>query len=363
MTRDGVRGPMRTEDDLRQALATLERHAPSAEIVLAAVHGATGAGAGRGAPGRIRRWRPPAAPRWWWRPRLVLSLAVAAAAAGLVITVLPGSASRPGSRPGPAGPPSSSSGQTGLPGSAPREAGLPTAAALGRAMLTAFNGIGDDIEYATETSVTRGVTVDVYRDWSWPAQPSVGQRQVDRTVFAERTPKVPALTVVEDSAIAFTTPRPAASRVRAQLTMVCFGGTGQTACGFGPTNTPAGTWSRISGRFAAFSSDIGAGGFLSPASLARGIAEGEWRVVHRARIAGQPAIELSETNRGPDHIMPLPTLLWVNARTHLPIRMVNGVGHATVTTNEWTYLRPTTANLRLLQVPIPPGYPRYVPKR
>ena len=230
-------------------------------------------------------------------------------------------------------------------------------------MLTAFNGVSSDIEYATETGVTKGVTVDVYRMWSWPAQPSLGQRQVDRTVFAERTPKVPALTVIEDSALAFTTPRADASRVQAQLTMVCFGGTGQSGCGSGPTNTPAGTWSRISGRFAAFSSDIGAGGFLSPASLARGIAQGEWRVVHRTRIEGQPAIELSETNRGPDHIEPLPTLLWVNAHTHLPIRMVNGVGHATVSTNEWTYLRPTPANLKLLQVPIPPGYPRYVPKR
>jgi hypothetical protein len=174
---------------------------------------------------------------------------------------------------------------------------------------------------------------------------------------------VPALTVTEDNAIAFTAPRGQASRVQAQLTMVCFGGTGQSGCGFGWTNTPAGTWSRISGKFAAFSSDIGAGGFLSPASLARGIAEGEWRVLHRTRIQGQPAIELSETNRGPDHIEPLPTLLWVNAHTHLPIRMVNGVGHATVSTNEWTYLRPTTANLKLLQVPIPPGYPRHVPKR
>ena len=60
-------------------------------------------------------------------------------------------------------------GQTGLPGSVHGEAGLPTAAALGRAMLTAFNGVSDDIEYATETGVTKGVTVDVYRDWSWPA--------------------------------------------------------------------------------------------------------------------------------------------------------------------------------------------------
>ena len=40
MTRDGNGGWVRTEDDLRQALATLERHAPSADTVLAALRGA-----------------------------------------------------------------------------------------------------------------------------------------------------------------------------------------------------------------------------------------------------------------------------------------------------------------------------------
>jgi hypothetical protein len=34
-----------------------------------------------------------------------------------------------------------------------------------------------------------------------------------------------------------------------------------------------------------------------------------------------------------------------------------------VSTNEWAFLRPTPANLKLLRVPIPPGYPRSVPQR
>ena len=37
-------------------------------------------------------------------------------------------------------------------------------------MLTAFNGVSGDIEYTTETGVTKGVTMDVYRTWSWPAR-------------------------------------------------------------------------------------------------------------------------------------------------------------------------------------------------
>jgi hypothetical protein len=352
MTRDGNGGPMRTEDDLRQALATLERHAPSMETALAAVRGANEGSAGRGGRSRIRRWRPRAAHRWWRRPRLALALAAAAAAAGLVITVL--SASGP-PRPG------SSSGQTGLPGSAHSEAGLPTPTALGRAMLTAFNAVRDDIEYSTETGITKGATVDVYRDWSWPAQPVPGQLQHDRTLFSERTPKSPAVILAEDNEISFVTPRAGVATVRGQITMVCYLGTGHS-CGYGSTDTPAGTWSQVSGTVLN-APDIGGDGMLSPASLAQGIATGQWRIMHRTRLKGQPAIELRETSHGRDVIEPLPTLLWVNARTHLPIQMVNGVGSANVTVNEWAYLPPTPANLALLRVHIPPGYPRSVPSR
>ncbi|MGH3067455.1 MAG: hypothetical protein ACRDND_00985 [Streptosporangiaceae bacterium] len=335
MTRDGGPELVRTEDDLREALAALERYAPSAESVLSTVRHASG----RGRRGRFSWLRPPGVSPWWRRPRLALALGATAAAAGLVIAVLPGS-----------GPPHRRS--------SPGQAGLPTAASLGRAMLTAFNAASDDIEYSTETSIRHGVTLDVYRMWSWPAQPVRGQLQRDRTVFAERSPQMPAVTVIEDNEVVFITPAPSVSTTPGQLTMVCYAGTGQTACGYGPTNTPAGRWSRVRGKFSA-GIDIGAGGMLSPASLARGIASGQWRVMHRTRLEGQPAIELSETGRGPDVIEPLSTLLWVNARTHLPIRMVNGVGQATVTTNEWSYLPPAPANQALLQVPIPPGYPRY----
>ncbi len=352
MTRDGNGAPVRTEDDLRQALATLERHAPSMETALAAVRGAAGSSTGRGGRSRIRGWRPRAAHRWWRRPRLALALAATAAAAGVVVTLLPGSGSPHTGHP---------AGQAGPLSSSPTEAGLPTPTALGRAMLTAFNAVRDDIEYSTETGITKGATVDVYRDWSWPAQPVPGQLQHDRTLFSERTPKSPAVILAEDNEISFVTPRAGVMTVRGQITMVCYLGTGN-ACGNGSSNTPAGTWSQVSGTVLN-APDIGGGGMLSPASLAQGIATGQWRIMHRTRLKGQPAIELRETSHGRDVIEPLPTLLWVNARTHLPIRMVNGVGSANVTVNEWAYLPPTPANLALLQVHIPPGYPRSVPSR
>ena len=165
MTRDGNGGPMRTEDDLRQALATLERHAPSADTVLAAVRGAAGGGTRLGRPQpdppvRGHRQHTMVAPA-----SAVLALAAAAAAAGLVITLLPGSTSpRPGSRPARPRCPA-----------APQRGRLPSAASVGRAMLTAFNGVTGDIEYTTQTGVNKGVTVDVYRTWSWPAAPAPGQ--------------------------------------------------------------------------------------------------------------------------------------------------------------------------------------------
>jgi hypothetical protein len=73
-------------------------------------------------------------------------------------------------------------------------------------------------------------------------------------------------------------------------------------------------------------------------------------------VHGQQAIELTETPAG--HYQPLPTLLWVNAHTYLPLRMLNGAGTRDWAQMDWYYLRPTPAHLALLRVPIPPGYPR-----
>jgi hypothetical protein len=351
MTRDGNGRPMRTEDDLRQALATLERHAPSADSVLVAVRHASGPAR----PGRFSWLRPPGGSPWWRRPRLILPLATAAAAAGLVITLLPGSAS-PRTVSVPV--------QTGLPRLAPDQAGLPSAASVGQAMLTAFQGVRGDIEYTMQTGgVTRGVATSANQGWSWPAQPDPGQQQVERTVWAERTHRVAGLAVFEDSAVGYTTPAAGVQTVRGQVTMVCYAGTGQTGCGWDGRQTPPGTWSQVSQRVWASTSDISAAGGLSPADLARGVAKAYWQVVGRTRLEGQPAIELSETGRGPVVYDPLPTLLWVNARTYLPIRMVNGVGHAQWDVNEWAFLPPTPGNLALLRVRIPPGYPRSVPSR
>lgn len=76
-------------------------------------------------------------------------------------------------------------------------------------------------------------------------------------------------------------------------------------------------------------------------------------------MSGQPAIVLTETKTG--HYQPLPTVLWVNTRSFLPLRMNQGAGRSGHALLDWHYLKPTAANLELLRVPIPAGYPRSNP--
>jgi len=338
---------MRTEDDVRAALLALEDQAPSAEKVLTAVRAA---GVRRG-PGPARALRSPRSPRW---PHLVTAVATAAAAAGLTIALLPGGAPPGGgTRPGQASPAPA----TGQGPQSAAAAGLPSVAALGKAMLTASAAATGDILYTTLTGgVDRGVITTIDQEWMWPANPVPGQQARWREALAERLSRAKPLLPAEDIGFTYTVPRGnpdgnRASEAYGHLTDVCY--PVMRVCGWGSVReTPAGAWSQHTGKFI----NPGAGnGDLSPAGLAKAVANGQWRVTGRTRMAGQPAIELTETRTGV--YRPLPTTLWVNARTHLPIRMNNGVGRMWAQTN-WHYLRPTAGNMALLQVPVPRGFRR-----
>jgi hypothetical protein len=81
-------------------------------------------------------------------------------------------------------------------------------------------------------------------------------------------------------------------------------------------------------------------------------------VLRRTRLDGQPVIVLSETSKG--NMAPLPFLLWVSARTGLPVKYASGSGGVT-SSGIFAYLRPTPANLALFRVTIPRRYPRSGP--
>lgn len=233
-------------------------------------------------------------------------------------------------------------------------------------MLTAFTAASGDILYSTQVDTNKGQLVDTYHDWNWPAQPAAGQPARWRDRYSQTTAgSHKPLSPVEDSTVSYLSPRVAttipaqmATKVQARITMVCYAHT--SGCGIGDTEVRAGTWAEFSHQFTALdvASGIGAGGMFSPATLAQGIAKGQWRVLRRTRLDGQGAIVLSETANGT--IAPLPFLLWVSARTHLPLKYASG-GDGTTSSGIFAYLRPSPANLALLQVPIPRGYPRSDP--
>jgi hypothetical protein len=328
--------PVRTEEDLRAALKSLESRAPSAAGVLRAVAERTP----RHLPGT--RWVPPGpGSSRGLRLRLGAGIAAAAAAvAGLILAVRPGPASAPHPQPG---------------------AGSSAAAPLGRAMLTAFSAATGDILYTTQTTTGRGVVMSSEQDWSWPLQPVPGQQQHSRSSLTQRTSPRQPLMLTEDDGFVFTAPRAGSQKADGELTVVCYAGTGQTGCGYDTTETPSGSWSVHHGQFL---SPYAAPDILSPAAIGRGIINGQWRVTGHGQVAGQPAIELTENpvssqHQGPTaEIYPLPTLLWVSTSTHLPLRMINGAGNPAQVQADWHYLPPTKANLALLQVPIPAGSQR-----
>jgi hypothetical protein len=231
---------------------------------------------------------------------------------------------------------------------------------VGKTMLASFSAINDDVLYSTQTGATAGAVVDVYRDWAWPAQPVAGGRELVREAFSQRPVSGSGalllskpLKLTEDDGFAYLVPRDSANNAYGKLTVVCYAGTGQTGCGYDRTTTPPGTWSLRYGRFVNPNPGLDD---LRPAALAQEITNGLWRITRRGHVHGQQAIQLTETPAG--HYQPLPTLLWVNAHTYLPLRMLNGAGLRNWAQMDWYYLRPTPAHLALLRVPIPPGYPR-----
>jgi hypothetical protein len=300
-------------------------------------------------PGRVLTRRL----RW---PRLAIGAAAAVTAVTLALT-LSGSPSRtggPGSFPALPNPPASA----GSPPAVVSPGRHPSSASLAKAMLTAFNASADTLGYVTVASFIRtGHLTQLDQWWSWPAVPSPGQVQYVRDAFSQIPPGVSQATgpvkLTEDDGYTTITPRPSLYEQNepARLIVVCYAGTGQTGCGWGSFNTPAGTWSQHTGVMPYIDYTPNPRG----ADLAQQIAQGQWRVTGQTRLRGQQAIKLAATPSG--HFGGGPVYLWVSTATYLPLRMVWGPPTSYQIWN-WYYLPPSKANLAHLRVPIPSGYPR-----
>jgi hypothetical protein len=254
---EGLGGaPARTEADLRAALAELARRAPSADEVLSGLREAGLRRQRRSPrlPGQPRPVGPGQAltPRLGW-PQLAVGAAAAVTAAAVTLALtLGGSPSRAGGPdvfPALPNPPASAGGPPVIvsPGH------HPSAGSLARAMLTAFNAAADDLAYETVAYFRTGQpghVVQADRSWWWPAVPSPGQVLYARDAFSDiprgASEATGSVKLTEDTGYTTVVPRPSryGQNEPARLIVVCYAGTGQTGCGWGRFNTPAGTWSQ-----------------------------------------------------------------------------------------------------------------------
>ena len=353
------RAPGYTEADIRAALAELGRRAPSADDVLSAVREAGSRRPRRTPwlPGRLRPVRPGRVlgRRLGWLQLAAGAAAAAATGVTLALTLggSPGGTGGPDVLPALPNPPASAGGQPVVvsPGD------HPSAGSLAKAMLTAYNAAGADLVYVTRDYVGKGHLVQTDRSWSWPAVPSPGQVQYNRDEFSAiprgASEATAPVKLTEDNGYTTVVPHPSryGQRERARLIVVCYAGTGQTGCGWGRFNTPAGTWSQHT----AVMPYIDFTPYPHGADLARQIAHGQWRIIGHTRLRGQRAIKLAQTRSGT--FQGHPVFLWVSSSTYLPLRMISVAGKFTEADN-WYYLPPSKANLAHLRVPVPPGYPR-----
>lgn len=353
MTNNAGGTATRTEADICAAIADLAQRAPDADAVLSELREASA----RRGPGLPRRGRSRVALR---RPRLAVGAIAALTVTALAVVLTPGSAPAPGSG-GPRFAGLVPSAAAEPPGGAPAAVAPgrgPSNASVAKAMLAAVDATADYLVYETIADYRHGRYEQGDKIWNWPALPSPGQLEYLREFFSAppvgKAKGTAGVAPVEDSQYVGVVPHPSryGQNTYSHLTDVCYGGDGQTGCGFGPYETPAGTWSEHAGRKLTYE---GYPPIPHGADLARQIAHGDWRIIARTTLRGQRAIKLSGTNG--QQFGGQPVYLWVSADTYLPLRMYSAEGHGLEVDN-WYYLPPTKANLAKLQVPIPPGYPR-----
>jgi outer membrane lipoprotein-sorting protein len=303
---------VRTEDDLRTALTTLERHAPAAARVL---------------PGSSRRarhgLRSPLSARW------LAGITTAAALAGAVTALtLPGGTERTIQNGGVASP----SATTGT-----------TAKAK---LLAAFSAASGDIAHTRTTQVNTSpdVLTDSGESWIYPWQASIGQQVHNRQVRlgSDGTP-------VLDRELIYNLPAPPTPSAPQPL---------GTKGSMITVNYKTKTWSEESGGVCDACQ-------LTPtylANLTELIKDNDFKEVGRTTVDGRRAIEFHAVELG-DHAtlwLRVNSTLWVDAATYLPLRLTSAEslrhGYTDTTTIDYQLLPATPANLAKLTPPVPAGF-------
>ena len=96
------------------------------------------------------------------------------------------------------------------------------------------------------------------------------------------------------------------------------------------------------------------------AGLRRQLANGRFKIIRRTVVDGHKAIELAMTGLNPrmTGLHATAALMWVDASSYLPLRQVLRFSTGRVDVSDYRFLSPTAANLAKLRPVIPPGYHR-----
>jgi len=313
---------VRTEDDLRGALTSLERHAPAADRVLP--RSARPARRGHSRPAL----RSPKAIGW------LAGVTAAAALAGVAMALtLPAAPNRTI----PNGPAAS-----------PGHAAAP--ATLRTKLLAAFSAASGEIVY--EDSTFHGGTTWTQKNWYYPWQATTGQQVRSRQLIlnSDGTPYQDVEDIYTMPASGTIPPGLPAATVKKLKTHMLVGVVAATGeiidVEYGNR-----TWSDQKDHVLLDSDPA------SPRIVLYDIQHENWTVVGHTKLNGHNAIELSWADAGAT------SYLWVDASSYLPLREivnvpVGGPGKMITTTDQTDYqlLPPTPANLAQLTTPIPAGF-------
>lgn len=325
---------MPTEDDLRAALTSLERHAPAAARVL---------------PGRSTRRRSRSGLRSPLALRWVVGIATTAAVAGAVTGLTLTSGTSTGAKNGPVALDTPTPSGTATHGSATSPAPM-SKATLQAKLLAAFSATGAEIVYMHGTYQGRGgphtdpnpSTEDV---WYYPGQLSTGQQVRVRTI------SIQAGFWHTDVGISYLEPA-----AKAGLPL----GTAQAEGEQVSVDYLAKTWTDVKDASVMFQPPY------NSALIASYFKSKQW-TARNTTLNGQAAIELTLKDlvkQGKSTVNSWTEYLWVDASTYLPLHDVTTFGPpgmATHAVEDFQYLPATQANLAKLTPPIPAGFKRVAP--
>jgi hypothetical protein len=210
------------------------------------------------------------------------------------------------------------------------------AAALRSAILTAYAHADGSIAYSHLVYASGSQAVSDVQVWSYPARPRPGQLVRVRMLIKG----------FRDTEVSFVMPPAGSATVTAQAIDV----------GYGER-----TWAQARDVTLAFT-----GALADPTwEIRPNLTSGKYEIVRRLRLGDRALIEISVPD---SHAAGSTSTVWVDARTHLPVKSPidlpakDGSPAARVyfftTTAYFGYLPPTSGNLAALRPAIPAGFTR-----